>query len=315
MKKFSFIMTILMCFLLLAGCSKEISEKNTAIKNIKYENTNYEVPKNPQKVVVLANSLLYMINELGANESVVGRTETMDKLPENLEKISTVGHTSHINTEALISLKPDLVLGLNSQHAKLSPLLNENKIPNMLVNYDGINDNIPLLLALGQVFNKENEAQKAVENYKTRLNKVNDAIKKVKPARVAVLFATGKAISAETSRAIAASMTNALKMEDVVAPHITNEMKNSKYIPYSLETLTLDNPDVIFIVSMGKRSDINEQMKKSMTDNPAWNQLKAVKNDKVFYLPSELFLLNPGLKTPEAMAELVKYAYGIDVNF
>ena len=52
-----------------------------------------------------------------------------------------------------------------------------------------------------------------------------------------------------------------------------------------------------------------------MTDNPAWQNLKAVKNNKVFYLPSNYFLLNPGLHTPDGMAELVKMAYNKEVIF
>lgn len=55
-------------------------------------------------------------------------------------------------------------------------------------------------------------------------------------------------------------------------------------------------------------------MTKEMTSNPAWNQLKAVQTGKVFYLPSNLFLLNPGLQTPNAMAQLVKDAYGLNVT-
>ena len=62
---------------------------------------------------------------------------------------------------------------------------------------------------------------------------------------------------------------------------------------------------------MGKKEDITKTMEKEMTGNPAWNNLKAVKNGKVFYLPSDLFLLNPGLRTPEAMNELIKDAYNL----
>ena len=65
---------------------------------------------------------------------------------------------------------------------------------------------------------------------------------------------------------------------------------------------------------MGKEEDITKAMEKDMTSNPAWNHLKAVQNNKVIYLPSKLFLLNPGLQTPEAMARLVQDAYGITVD-
>ena len=79
--------------------------------------------------------------------------------------------------------------------------------------------------------------------------------------------------------------------------------------------MTADNPDIIFVVTMGKEEEITKAMKKAMTDNPAWANLKAVQNNRVIYLPSKLFLLNPGLQTPEAMARLVKEAYGINVTF
>ena len=81
-----------------------------------------------------------------------------------------------------------------------------------------------------------------------------------------------------------------------------------------METLTVDNPDIILVVTMGKRDEINTTFAKEMTSNPAWNQLQAVKNDKVIFLPSQWFLLNPGLETPEAMAELVNIVYGVKIQ-
>ena len=36
-----------------------------------------------------------------------------------------------------------------------------------------------------------------------------------------------------------------------------------KTVPYSLETLTADNPDIIFVVTMGKEEEITKAMKKS----------------------------------------------------
>ena len=44
-----------------------------------------------------------------------------------------------------------------------------------------------------------------------------------------------------------------------------------------LETLTADNPDIIFVVTMGKEEEITKAMKQAMTDNPAWANLKPYK--------------------------------------
>ena len=71
--------------------------------------------------------------------------------------------------------------------------------------------------------------------------------------------------------------------------------------PYSLENLVEKNPQVIFITSMGSKQEIGNKLRSEVTGNPAWDAIEAVRNKQVFYLPDELFLLNPGLRYPEAI--------------
>lgn len=281
------------------------------MQNITYEGAVYKVPQHPQRIATLANSLLYMVYALDGKS--VARPSSVEALPPELQKVPTIGHTAHINTEKLLQVKPDFVLGLQKQHGKLAEFLDSNKIPHMLINYDGIHDNVPLLEALGKILNKEDKAKEVISLYNKKIAKVKEAIKDEKSPRTAILFATGSAVTAETTNAIAASMAQDLGINNVILGHLDKDTK-AKSIPYSLETLSLDNPDVIFIVSMGNKAAIAKQMETSMTSNPAWNQLRAVKNHRVYYLPSQLFLLNPGIKTPEAMAQLVELAYGHHVD-
>ena len=182
-----------------------------------------------------------------------------------------------------------------------------------MINYDGINDNIPLLTLLGNIFHTEDKAKSVIEDYNKKIDTVKASIPKDKPVKVAVLRATGKSVTAETPLAITASMIRELGITNVVEQHLKDNV-TSKTVPYSLETLTVDNPDIILVVTMGKKDEINATFAKEMTSNPAWNQLQAVKNDKVIFLPSQWFLLNPGLETPEAMAELVNIIYGVKVQ-
>ncbi len=72
---------------------------------------------------------------------------------------------------------------------------------------------------------------------KAIFTKVKDAVKNQQPARVAVLRATGKGVTAETDEAVTASMVKELGMTNVVASHLDGTTKD-KTVPYSLETLT-----------------------------------------------------------------------------
>ena len=46
-----------------------------------------------------------------------------------------------------------------------------------------------------------------------------------------------------------------------------------------------------------------------MESSPAWQTLSAVRQKRVYVLPENLFLLNPGLNYPEAVAYMAKAVY------
>ena len=303
---------LVMIVLALAGCGKSTSSSSATTKELTYNGQTYTVPKDPQKIAVLSNSVLSML--YAVDGKAISRVSTTDSLPPEIEALPVLGQTANINMEQLLGLNPDLVLGLENQHKKYESQLQSSKIPTVLINYDGIKDNVPLIKFLGALTNHEDKATTLANTYESNVNKVKDAVKAQQPARIAVLRATGKGVTAETDAAITASMVKDLGMTNVVSAHL-DKTTTDKTVPYSLETLAADNPDIIFVVTMGKEEEITKAMKKAMTDNPAWANLKAVQNNRVVYLPSKLFLLNPALQTPEAMARLVQEAYGIDVTF
>ena len=303
---------LVMIVLALAGCGKSTSSSSATTKELTFNGQTYTVPKDPQKIAVLSNSILSML--YAVDGKAISRVSTTDKLPPEIEALPVLGQTANINMEQLLGLNPDVVLGLENQHKKYETQLQSSKIPAVLINYDGIKDNVPLLTFLGELTNHQDKAKTVIATYENNIAKVKDSVKSQQPARVAVLRATGKGVTAETDAAITASMVKELGMTNVVSAHL-DKTTTDKTVPYSLETLAADNPDIIFVVTMGKEEEITKSMKKAMTDNPAWANLKAVQNNRVIYLPSKLFLLNPGLQTPEAMARLVKEAYGIDVTF
>ena len=303
---------LVMIVLALAGCGKSTSSSSATTKELTFNGQTYTVPKDPQKIAVLSNSVLSML--YAVDGKAISRVNTTDSLPSEIEALPALGQTANINMEQLLGLNPDLVLGLENQHKKYEAQLQSSKIPTVLINYDGIKDNVPLLTFLGELTNHQDKAKTVIATYENNIAKVKDAVKGQQPARVAVLRATGKGVTAETDASITASMGKELGMTNVVTSHL-DKTTTDKTVPYSLETLAADDPDIIFVVTMGKEEEITKAMKKAMTDNPAWANLKAVQNNRVVYLPSKLFLLNPGLQTPEAMARLVKEAYGIDVTF
>ena len=68
-----------------------------------------------------------MIEAVGG--TVVGRASSkVGKIPESMKSVPEVGMVYNINMEALVGLKPDLVLASKNQHDKFIPMLQSNKI-------------------------------------------------------------------------------------------------------------------------------------------------------------------------------------------
>ena len=83
--------------------------------------------KKPERVVSLSPSYLSMIEAVGG--TVVGRASSkVGKIPESMKSVPEVGMVYNINMEALVGLKPDLVLASKNQHDKFIPMLQSNKI-------------------------------------------------------------------------------------------------------------------------------------------------------------------------------------------
>ncbi len=311
-RRFLLAFLALSMMLFLVGCGKEQANSSNQTVTISYKDQQYTVPKNPKRIAVLATSLVNMLYAIDG--TAIARPVTAEEVPEKAKNIATIGQTANINAEALLSQKPDFVIGLRIQNEKIASILESNKIPFMFITYEGIHDNLPLIEFLGKITGNEKKAAEVSEQYTLKLKKVKAATKDLPPARVAVLRATGKSVTAETEKAITASMVKELGMKNVLLDHKDIKI-DATTVPYSLESITQDNPDIIFVVTMGNMEEINKTLAKEMTGNPAWSELKAVKENKVFYLPQKLFLLNPGLQTPEAMAQLIEYAYGVKVEY
>lgn len=293
----------------ISGCGGNTSSSSNGIQYT-YKDQSITVAAKPQRVIELSAPLLNMAYAVGGTS--IARPNTTSEIPEAAQNLPEIGRVSHINMEQLVGLSPDLVIGEKTQNSKIADQLKSNHIPYILINYDGLNDNIDVLKFLGKIYGTEEKTDKLIADYQSKmdeLEKKSQAAASSHPVKVAVLRATGKDVTVETPKSICASMTLLLHMNNVVMEHSNAANTDAKTIPYSLEQLSADNPDIIFIVTMGKPDEINASLNKSMRDNPAWSSLQAVQNNKVYTLDSQDYLMNPGIHTPEAMEHLYKLAY------
>lgn len=130
-----------------------------------------QVPKNPQRVVVITRFLTGNVMALGV--PVVGVDEMSKENPRFEEQLKNVEAVSDESVEKILELEPDLIIGL-------SDIKNIDKFkqiaPTVTYTYGKL-DYLQQQLEIGKLLNKEKEAQAWVDDFKVRVQEAGEKIK------------------------------------------------------------------------------------------------------------------------------------------
>jgi iron complex transport system substrate-binding protein len=262
----------------------------------------------PGKIVVLSPSFLELLYALGGK--AVGRpssTAKLGALSRQIRDIPEVGFVYQINIEKVLALQPDLVIAMQGMHDILVPVLESSNIPVILLKYKTYDDVFNKIALFGDIAGTREKAAAVMQSMKSRLKLITDKLPG-QTTKVAILHATAKSVSLELEKSIAGNTAKLLRLQNIATGSKPID-SGADLTPYSLEKLVESDPDLIFVVTMGKTAEIEKTMRDEVENNPAWATLRAVRNKKVIFLPSELFLLNPGLRIPETAEYMAKLVY------
>lgn len=312
---FKMIATLMLLTFLVAGCGGQPNQSSpgksgqTAYLTIKDDlGRTISLAKKPEKVVVLSPSFLELL--YAVDGKAVGRPTSTAKIgieAEKLQVVPEVGFVYNINVEKVVSLQPDLVIAMQGLHEKLIPILESSKIPIIILKYKTYDDVFEKIALMGEIAGTKDKAQNLTQSMQSKLQDVSKKLPD-KTTKIAILHATAKSVTLELENSIAGNTAKFLRLKNIAAGSrpIDDGADNA---PYSLEKLVENDPDMIFVVTMGDAAKIEKTMRDDVESNPAWATLRAVRDKKLVFLPSELFLLNPGLRTPEAAAYMAKLVY------
>lgn len=304
---------IAICFLVsIAGCSQQQNKVSPATVNTNYlsiqddDNRTVILPKKPGKIVPLSPSLVDLLYAVGGKAA--GRPSSRTgTLPKDVQVLPEVGHISNINTERLISLQPDLVIGYQGLHEKLIPIMESSNIPFIIVKLKTYDDVMNSIKLFGAIAGTQEQAQTVADGMNQRIKKVITRLPAVAKSAV-ILHATANSVTVQLENSIAGDVANIIGLKNIAAGSVPMA-GNPESTPYSIEKLVEKDPDMILITFMGENAEIEKRLQMEVESNPAWNGLRAVQNKQVYFLSMELFLLNPGIHYDEAVAYMAKIVY------
>ena len=286
------ILFILFMVIFLAGCGGE--------------KISVEVPDKPERIVVTSASFLEPLHAVGGN--IVGRPDSKNNMPDWAKNIQSIGAVYQVDVEKILACAPDLVIINKGMNEKLVDVLAENKIPALILEMKTYDEVKTELKHFGKMTGNIDTADKIIAQMDDEIQQILDNMPHEKK-RVAILHSTAQGLSVQLEGSIAGSIVKMFGWENV-ADDMTPLENNPDAAPYSMETLAAQNPEIIFVTSMGDIDKIKANMQEAIETNDAWQAIGAVKNNQLYYLPQNLFLLSPGLNYPDAVRMMAELIYG-----
>ena len=254
----------------------------------------------PKRIVSLAPSMTEIIYALGLGDNIVGVTTFCD-YPEEAKKKPKIGGMSNPSLEAVISLKPDIVvLTTDGNPKEFEERLVSLKIKTFVFQARRLSELPQGIRELGRALGIKERADKLAQEIEDGIEKEKKSSLSSRPSSIKrkVLFIVWPEplIVAGPGTVIDDAVT-LLGHENIAATATTN------YPKYSLEEVIRQAPDVLFIgKSMGNdMRPVSQGLLKRLSTVPA------VKNGKVFFVSDKLFRLGPRVvKGIEELAECLK---------
>ena len=286
-----------------AGSSASVAENFCTIQDD--AGRSVTLGKKPERIVVTSASFLEPLHEVGGD--VVGRPDSKTKMPDYAKDAASIGQVYQIDVEKLLACQPDLVILNKGMNEKLLEVLDSNRIPAIVINMKSYEDVKREIGIFSQITGQKEKGEQLLEEMEQKIEGIIEKLPKEKK-RVAILHSTAQGLSVQLDGSIAGNVVKLFGWENV-ASDMTPMEKNPDAAPYSMETLVEQNPEIIFVTSMGKLDDIKANMEQMIGENPAWQTIPAIQKHQLYYLPQELFLLSPGIHYPEAVELMAKLIY------
>jgi iron complex transport system substrate-binding protein len=179
-KKAIIVLLLLTLTILISGCSSIKSPGSESISLTDGMDREVKLSAPAQRIVSLAPSNTEILFALGAADQVVGRDE-FSNYPVEVTSIPSIGGSmGNYNFENIAALKPDLVLASSLNTPEQVKSLEELGITVYLlpnpVNLDELYKN---LVTVGTLIGKISQADKLIEDLKSRVSSVEDKISAV----------------------------------------------------------------------------------------------------------------------------------------
>ena len=281
---------------------QEQSAEQTTVQITDANGEKAELKKNPKRVVVFDYGVADILKNLGV-DAVVGLPKN-GKMPEILsnysdDKYTNVGSLKETDFEAVESLNPDLIIIGGRQAEDIDSFKEIAPTVNLAVDgQDYMNSFKTVVTDLGNLFDKQDEAKKAIDEREAKIAKVNKTVTE-KGLTASVVMANEGSISVFSAKSRYGLIYNGLGFTE--ADKNIDDSTHGQQV--SFEYFLENKSDYVFVVDRGAVTGKGEAASK-LFDNEVMNKTEVSKNGNIVYLNSVIwYTMTGGIESTNQMID------------
>ncbi len=221
------------------------------------------------------------------------------------DSVEVIGTVKSIDLEKLAALEPDYVI-LSADltaHNLIRDSLDEMGIANGYFRVDSFDDYKALMGQFCAVSGREDLYRENVLDVEERMEAVRARIPEHDGRSALLIRAFSTGMKAKTDDNLAGQILKEFGLVNIA------ENNPSMLEDLSMEQIILEDPDYIFVVTMGDEQGAEDYLRNNVENDPAWSGLCAVKEGRYVILPQELFHYKPNNRWDESYEYLAKIIY------
>lgn len=247
----------------------------------------------PRRIVSMAPSVTEILFALELGDRVVGVSNYCN-YPAEVAKIDRIGGVMDPNLEAVVALKPDLIVMLHGNKA-LCPSFERFGIQTLLVNHKTIRGVLESIPTIGQACGHASAAKQMADDLRSRIDRVRQKTDGLRRPRVMISVIRRLGTGRLEDVYVAGNDEYFDEMIEIAGGRNVFGDQPVRYPVVSNESIIKANPEVIIDI-VSRVNDIESSAQANAKGVADWQQLAdvdAVGSGKVFCLDED-FISVPG---------------------
>ncbi len=253
--------------------------------------------KYPERIICLTEETTELIYLLGGGDKIVGISGFTQRPPEARKTKPKISTFTDANYKAIKKLEPDYIFAFSDIQAEIVRYLAKLGYQVVLFNQRSVAQILQNILIIGSIIGKNEEAEKLLSVYENRLQAFKE--------ESSGMEYHPKVYFEEWYDPLISGICWVSELIEIAGgTEIFSEFRDKQSASDRIvkpEEVIKRNPDIIIASWCGKKFKKNK-----LVERENWNEINAVKNDKIYEIDSTLILQPGPASLTEGLDELVK---------